>query len=172
MNHKKKKNFGFTLIELLVYLSLVTGILITATTFAWNIIGSRTKAFAVEEVEQNGRLIMERLTRDLHQAVKANEPQPGLGSDKLSLAMRDKAADPIVYYVKEGQLFISQADSQPQALSSKEVVISKLIFTNLSSANAKSRNIKISFVISHLNPSNRVEWSFTDTFTTAVELRD
>ena len=39
MKHKKTK--GFTLIELLIYIALVSGILIAATSFAWNIINSR-----------------------------------------------------------------------------------------------------------------------------------
>jgi prepilin-type N-terminal cleavage/methylation domain-containing protein len=171
-NNRHDKKAGFTLIELLVYLALVSGVLIVATTFAWEIINSRTKAFAVQEVEQNGRLIMERLIQETHQAVKIAEPQIGTESKQLILSMRDKQNDPISITLQEGQLFLSQADGKPQALSSKEVIVSRLSFFNASTSNDRSHNVIIKFTIDHMNPSNRQEWQASETFSTAVELRD
>jgi type II secretory pathway pseudopilin PulG len=167
-----KSGAGFTLIELLIYLTLVTGILISATTFAWNIINSRTKAFAIQEVEQNGRLIMERIIQEVHQAGKVNTPTGGNSSSKLSLAMRNTQQDPTMFLLNGTQLYLSHGVIAPVAISTDDVLVTSLIFRNLSNSSGTTRNIEIELVLEHRNPDHRQEWQARETFTTMVELRD
>ncbi|GEM_PF-1930298 len=173
MNYNSAKNRkGFTLIELVVYLALVSGILVTATSFAWNIINSRTKAFAVQEVAQNGRFISERLVQVVHQAMKIVEPQPGESSERLLLTMRESADDPTKFIFSDGRLFMARGDGEPLVMNSDQVFVKSLRFVNLSPSNAKSQNLKIIIELEHVNPENRQEWRAAEIFTTAVELRD
>ena len=173
MNYNSAKNRkGFTLIELVVYLALVSGILVTATSFAWNIINSRTKAFAVQEVAQNGRFISERLVQVVHQAMEITEPRPGESSERLLLTMRESADDPTEFIFSDGRLFMVRDGGEPLAMSSDQVFVKSLRFVNLSPSNAKSKNLKIMIELEHVNPENRQEWQAAETFITAVELRD
>lgn len=174
MNNKLKHRSikGFTLIELLVYLTLVSGILITATTFAWNIINSRTKAFAIQEVEQNGRLIMERIVQEIHQAQGVSTPAVGGKSDSLSLSMRTANQDPIVFSLHSGRLYLSRGVSAPVALSTNDIVVTSLVFHNIGTPDGTTSNIAIELVLGHRNPDRRQEWQADETFTAAVTLRD
>ena len=172
MSSKRQKTAGFTLIELLIYLSLVSGILIAATSFAWTIINSRTKAFAVQEVEQNGRFITERLTQAIRQAQDVTTPHTGEVSNSLSLIMRDSPLNPTEFTSQNNQVLFSQGGSPPVALNSSQVMVKNLDFYNLSTANGRSHHVRIVLELEHRNPDQRQEWQASDTFATTVELRD
>lgn len=172
-SHTLRHNtLGFTLIELLIYITLVSGILITATSFAWGVINSRTKTFAVQEVEGNGRFIMDRLTQEVHQARKVAEPLSGQESKQLIVAMRDTQFDPTIVVVENGQLFLAEGGKPKVALSSSQVTVTKLQFINMSTADNKTLNIKIVLGLEHRNPDHRQEWQASDVFETTVEIRD
>ena len=168
----RKKLFGFTLIEILIYITLVAGILITATSFAWNVINSRTKAFAVQEVEQNGRFIMEKIIQSVNQANDITAPAIGLTDSQLELAMKDVLEDPTVFTLDGNTLKMSQAGGLQIELNSSNALVTRLDFTNFSTANNKTKNIKVELTIEHINPENRQEWNYVDSFNTTIELRD
>ena len=168
----RKSGAGLTLIELLVYISLVVGILITATTFAWNIINSRTKAFAIQEVEQNGRFIMEKITQTTYSATDITSPTPGNSANQLELVLKDLTYDPTVFTVVNNTIQMSEGAGGFINLSSDRVRVTDLIFRNMSSANGKTKNVEVTFTLEHLNPDNRQEWQFSDNFKATIELRD
>lgn len=178
---KRKSGAGFTLIEVLVYLAIVSGVLIMASTFAWNVIGGKAKSQSVQEVEANGRLIMERLVKEIRQASDINASSSFntnlvLNSNlKLSLVMKDASLNPTEFFVVNSTLMINQGPGPSPikyALSSNQVKISDLTFQNLSTVNAKTKNIKINLIIDHFNPDNRPEYTATVSLETTVELRD
>jgi type II secretory pathway pseudopilin PulG len=174
MNNKypRQLRLGFTLIELMIYLALVSGVLVAVTTFAWNIINSRTKAFAVQEVEQNSRLIMEKIVREVQQAHRIITPDTGGSSDSLTLTMRDGQRDPVIFSWSDGHVYLSAGQAEPLVLSSDQVIVTALRFQNLSTPDGRGRNIAIVLEVQHLNPARRQEWQAQETLTTAVELRD
>jgi len=174
MNNKK----GATLIELIIYITIVTGILIMASTFAWNIINNKSKSQAVQEVQENGRFIMEKLTQEIRAAYNitsvTNTPP------KLTLSMKDTNLNPTiteVFYLQNNSLMFSQSNQTyctpavPCVLNSNQVKITNLNFTNLSSGN-KTQNIKINLTIEHINPNQRPEWQASVNLESTVELRD
>ena len=153
-------------------ITLVVGILVTATTFAWSIINSRTKAFAVQEVQQNGRFILEKITQAAHSARDITTPLIGSPGNSLELVMNDVVQDPIIFSVNGGMLSMSEGGAADRALHSNAVTISSISFTNMSLANGKSKNVKITITVENKNPENRIERAFSETFTTTIELRD
>jgi len=168
----KKQQSGFTLIEALVYIALVSGILIVATSFAWNIVNSRTVAFATQEVEQNGRFIMQKTSQIFKEANQINSPAIGASGNSVEIEM-DDAGTEIITITQNGTNIEYQYNSDPvMELNSDLVEISDLQFTNLSSNSGSTRNIGISFTLNHINPSNRQEWSYTQNYSTTIELRD
>lgn len=163
---------GFTLLELTIYITLVVGILVTATTFAWSIVNSRTKAFSVQEVQQNGRFIMEKITQAAHSASDITTPLIGIPGDSLELVMNDVAQDPIIFSVSGGILSMSEGGAAGIALHSNAVTVSNVSFTNMSLASGKSKNVQISLTVDNKNPESRTERDFSEIFTTTIELRD
>ncbi len=167
-----KSSKGFTLIEIMVYLALVSGILITATTFAWSVINSRTKAFTIQEVEQNGRYITQKIVGIIQEANSITLPTIGNTTGNLTLVMDDGGTENISINLN-GEILEWQQDVGPTILlNSDQVRVTKMEFTNLSSVNDRSRNIKLVMTVEHINPNNRNEWKYIETFETTVELRD
>ncbi len=169
---KNKLQKGFTLIEALVYIALVSGILLAATSFAWNIVNTRTSAFSAQEVEQNGRFIMLKISKIMKEANQINSPAIGLSADTVSVKM-DDAGTEIIMISQNGNNIEYQYNSDPVVeLNSDLVEISNLQFTNLSSPSGNTRNIGVSFTLSHVDPANRQEWSYVQDYSTTIELRD
>ncbi|MCH7492609.1 prepilin-type N-terminal cleavage/methylation domain-containing protein [Patescibacteria group bacterium] len=170
MNHKKPR--GFTLIEVMIYVVLVSGILIGATSFAISIINNRTKSFAIQEVEQNSRFMLEKITQVIRSARKITTPAIGVTDTTLVLEMSDGKKNPTIFALDGSSLSMTQGADPTLDLHSGNVEVSNLTFTNLSSPNDKTRNVFVSFTLSHRNPSGRQEWAFTDSFEMTIELRD
>lgn len=170
--NKRGGQGGFTLLELMLYITLVAGILITATSFAWTIINSRTKAFAVQEVEQNARLILETITQSAHAAQDITQPAAGAAGATLALTMRDPLSSPTTFTPAGTALTVSAGAGPAVALHSANVQVTSLQFSNLSDAAGTSKNVTVRVTLSHRNPDNRAEWHYERTYTTTIELRD
>lgn len=69
---------GFTLIELIIYIAIVAMVLVIASGFAWNIIEGKVKSTAYQEVQQNARFAMEKVSRELR-----------AGTDPVSININD-----------------------------------------------------------------------------------
>lgn len=169
---KIKQQQGFTLIETLVYLALVSGILLVATSFAWNIINSRTKAFSVQEVEQNGRFITQKISGAIKDANSIVFPLTGNTANSLDLEMNDGGTETISIDLNGDNLEWQQDAGPIISLNSNQVKITNMEFVNLSTVNNRSRNIKLLMTIEHVNPANRTEWQYVEDFETTIELRD
>lgn len=169
---KLKQQKGITMIETIVYLTLVSGILLAATSFAWNIINNRTKAFTTQEVEQNGRFIMQKMSQLFKEANQINIPAIGVTGNIIELELDDGGTE-VLTISQVGSNIVYQYNLDPSIeLNSELVEINNLEFTNFSTISGSSRNIGVSFEISHINPLNRPEWSYTQNYTTTIELRD
>lgn len=161
-----------TLIELAIYITLVAAVLVMATSFAWNIINSRTKAFAVQEVEQNGRYIIEKFSQAVRQANDITTPVISTSGTTLTLVMKSAPVNPTVLNVSGTQLMYKEGAGASVALNSAAVKVTSLSFTNISSANGKTKHVRLQFTLETVNPSGRNEWEYKNDFDTSVELLD
>ncbi|MDO8663474.1 MAG: prepilin-type N-terminal cleavage/methylation domain-containing protein [Candidatus Wildermuthbacteria bacterium] len=98
--HVKK---GFTLIELIIYIAIVAAVLTVSSSFAWNVIQGDTKTMAYREVQQNGRFVMEKITR----AIRSGQ-------------------NPSIFTVQNGIIYQSGA-----ALTTDQVRVTDLRFTSI-----------------------------------------
>ncbi|MFA6099215.1 MAG: prepilin-type N-terminal cleavage/methylation domain-containing protein [Patescibacteria group bacterium] len=167
-----KDNKGFTLIELLIYIALVAGILLTATSFAWNIINSRTKAFVIQEVSQNGRYTMNIIASQIRQASGISKPGVSGSENYLMLKMGDTGASVNDFRLFQDKLQFQENGGGYHDLTSDNVRVADLHFTNVSTVDGRTQNIKINLTLEHINPDNRPEWSYSDDFETTIELRN
>ena len=149
VSNRIKSNQGFTLIELLLYIGIVSVIIASVSVFLFIILQSDVKNQAITEVEQQGAQMMQRITHKIRNAESVNFPSPGQSSVNLSL--------------NTGNINISD-------FTFSEVVVSDLIFTNLSKDNTPGI-IRVQFTFDYNNPENRQEYDYSKTFYGSASLR-
>lgn len=151
------KNLGFTLIEFLIYVAVVALVLIFITGFLWDIILGNVKETSWQEVQQNSRFALTKISQETKKATGVNSPLPGNSANSLSLIMADPNLDPTVFDIADGKLRITQGTSGPYEITSDQVIVTNLSFTNLSYQDTPG-TIQIEMTTEHINPANRIEY--------------
>jgi len=160
---------GFTLIEFLIYIAIVSSILVLISGLLWNIVFGNIKETAYQEVQQNGRFALTKISQEIKKAIGINSPSPGNSANSISLVMANPNLNPTIFDLADGKLRISQGTNPPIELTTDEVIVSNLKFTNLS-YEATPGTIRIEMTISHLNPANRMEYQASIDLKTTVSL--
>lgn len=161
---------GFTLIELIIYVAIIGVILVLMTGFLWNVIFGNVKETAYQEVQQNARFALAKITQETKKATGINSPLPGDSpSNSLSLAMAASSLNPTVFDITGGKLIITQGASGPYELTSDQVIVSNLQFTNLSYPDTPG-TIRIEITIDHTNPGNRNEYEASVSLRSSISL--
>ena len=167
------KNQGFTLFELIIYIAIVGIILVAMTGFLWNVILGNMKETAHIEVQQNGRFAIIKMTQEIKKATGIISPlllPPPLNiSDTLSLTLAADHLNPTVFDVVGGKLRITQGGSSPYELTSDQVIVSSLQFTNLSYLDTPG-TIRIEMTIDHINPGARTEYEASSSLKSSITL--
>lgn len=152
------KNQGFTLIEFIIYTTIVGIMLVLMIGFLWNIILGSIKETAYQEVQQNSRFALIKITQEIKKATGINNPLPGdPPANSLSLSIADPNLDPTVFDILDGKLRITQGTLGSYELTSNQVQVRNLQFTNLSYADTPG-TIQTEIIIDHINPTDRVEY--------------
>lgn len=161
-------NNAFTLVELIIYTALVALTAIVIISFAWHIIASETKNELLQEVEQNLRFGLEKITRAIREADDASisdsifDVSPG----KLTLIYPGKeiifdiAAETIEVggqNVEIHKLRIKDGSEAFKELTSNKVDVTNFVLSNLTQG-SEPKNIKIQLTIKHVNPGQDSKW--------------
>ena len=166
-NSTPENGAGFTLIEFLIYVGIVATILVVMSGFFWNIIFGNIKETSYQEIQQNGRFALTKITQEIKKAIGINSPLPSFSSNTLSLAMAD--ASSTIFDLVDGRLRITQGSQGPFELTSDQVRVSNLLFTNLSYPNTPGA-IRMEMTIGYLNPSGLIEYQASIDLKTTVSL--
>jgi type II secretory pathway pseudopilin PulG len=169
------KQAGFTLIELLLYVAIVGTLLIAIISFTWNIVYGRVKSHVQQEVAQNMRLVAQRISDEVRNA----ETIYALTPTSLCLQSSDLARNPVRIYLQSNQIWIGwgggsttcATTTSSEPLTSSEVVATSLAFQNLSPVSLVSQHVRFAFTLESSNPSNRPEWSLSQSFASSAEVR-
>lgn len=148
---------GFTLVEILIYLLIFIFILVLATTFFWQILSLSIKENSYQEVQQNGSFAIMRLGQEIKKAESIISPSPGSTSSSLFLEMAEESLNPTVFDLFEGKLRITQGTSTPVFLTTDRVIVSNLIFTNLSYPGTPG-TLRVEMEVEHSNPIGKIEY--------------
>lgn len=148
---------SFTLVEFLIYIAILATILVSTIGFLWTMVLGNIKESSFQEVQQNGRFALTEIIRETRKATEIISPGPDdPPANSLSLAMADGSTTVIDTF--NGKLRITKAfPPLSYELTSDQVAISNLRFTNLSYPNTPG-TIQIETQIDHINPSNRMEY--------------
>ncbi|MBD3208669.1 MAG: hypothetical protein GF370_04435 [Candidatus Nealsonbacteria bacterium] len=148
MNKYFPNEKGVTLIELIIYISIVTVVLIVTIDFAWLIIFGQVESQTEREVQQNGNLAMEKITRLIRQSSGVNHPLLGEEDNYVSLAMESPESDPTIISLFQERIVLSQREGGPVFLTNNRVRIEDLVFHNLSYSETPG-TIKINIEVSN-----------------------
>lgn len=163
------RNQGFTLIEFIIYIGIIVGILVLITGFFWNIISGNIKETSYQEIQQNGRFALTKIIQETKKATGINDPSSGFSSDSLSLEVAKPDLNPTIFDLKNGKLRIKQGKSDPIELTSDRVIVTNLLFTNLSYEGTPG-TIRIEMTVEHLNPGGQIEYQASIDLKSTVSL--
>jgi len=164
------KSAGFTLVELLLYVAISGVILLVTTMFLQTLLESRIKNQTIAEVEQQGIQVMQIITQTVRNADVLNSPTIGASATSLSVNTYTAGNNPTVFDLSGGVIRIKEGAGSAIALTNARVTVSDLNFQNLSRSGTPG-TIRISFTLSHVNPSGRNEYAFSKVFTGSATLR-
>lgn len=161
---------GYTLIELLLYVVIV-GTLLTATSvfFALNA-STRAKTQVMNEVEQQGAYAVQYIARTIRNASAVSSPTIGTSSSSLTVTVPTAALSPTIFNVTGNTLQVKEGTAAAIPLTSSDVNVTNITFKNVSRSTT-TEAVQISLTLSHINPSSRTEYNYTETFTTTAAVR-
>lgn len=162
---------GFSLVEMILYVSISSILLLSLTGFLLFLFSSRVKNQSIADVNQEGVHVMQLMTQTIRNSRSITAPALGTTGGSLSLSVVDPLLSPTVFDVSSGTLRITEGSYAPISLTNSHVVVSSVTFQNVSSTSSTDRIIKIQFTISHVNPTNIQEYSFSQTFIGSATLR-
>ncbi len=164
---------GFTLIETIIYVAITGLVLAGFVVFAFSISGSRDKSYVISEVGANSRMALDVISQRIRNAKEVNvssifDSDPGV----LSLEMADPSKNPTIINLNQndGVLQIVEGTTAPAAVTSDEVKITNLVFNNLTSGSERE-NIRVILTVEFNNLSGDVDYNYSQSFQTAVSLR-
>jgi prepilin-type N-terminal cleavage/methylation domain-containing protein len=154
---------GFTLIEFIIYLAIVGVVLAVSGAIGFNVLSQRAAMTASEEVSQNARLAMEKISLAIRNAEAINTPVSGASSSVLSLRTDNPVTNPTTFSFSSGVLWLQLGDGTPTALTSSETEVVVFQAQNVSYPDTTG-TIKATLQLRAYNPEQRVEYEKEQTY--------
>jgi len=128
-----KHKAALTLVELILYFTILAVGLFVAMDFAIKIGSYYVLTSSMNEVQNSADYFGERLLYALTIATGVNEENCIFDSDngKLSLSANDAGVNPTVFFLQDGNIYVTQAGSSKLALNSSGVEVASLRFHRL-----------------------------------------
>ncbi|MBU0646245.1 type II secretion system GspH family protein [Patescibacteria group bacterium] len=174
----KHNQEGMTLVEILVVMFLFIFIATFSLNFLIMTVTGHAKAQANIEVQEHARLAMQRMVYEIRRA-QALEPSSAFDTnlalssvDTLALDMADADRDPTTFKVVNGILTLKQGADPAEELTSNDVEVTNLIFSDRSTANGRSHNLLINLTIKHHDPTGVDSLAVEYSLAASAELRD
>jgi len=145
----KMSNKGFSLIELIIYISLVSVILLSITSFSFTLLNARSRNEVIAEVEQQGVLAMQKITQTVRNAEDINS---------------------VVFDAANDALRITRNGGVPVDLTNSRVLVSDFSFDDLSRPGTPGL-VRVQFTVSHKNPGAKALFEYSKTFYGSASLR-
>jgi type II secretory pathway pseudopilin PulG len=139
-----KSNSGITIIEMTLYIGIVALISSSLVGLYIQIIQMKSKATAIQEVNESVRLAASRLDYEIRSAKSINS----VGSS-LSLSFADSSRNPTIFSLVNDRILLNVGVSTAY-ITSNLITITNFTLTNLSSGDSNSQNIRYSISGSYL----------------------
>lgn len=149
-----------TLLETLLYISIVSIILITISSLYYVLIETRLVNSVRFSVNQNAEYIQQIFASKIKES--NNSLNPVKGSDSTNLIISTDNGNYEFFLQNEG-IYIRQNTDEPLRLTSSNVRVTSLKFSNLGTAGA-SDSIKAQFTIRFNNLSGRDQFNYQEEY--------
>lgn len=160
---------GYTLIELLLYIAML-GILLPAVVgFMGVAVETRVKNQSITEVNEQGMATMDSITQTLRNASSITSPAAATSAASATVVVPTASLSPTTFDLSGSTLRVKEGSNTAVPLTSGDVQISNLTFTNLTRSGTTGA-LQVSFTISRVNNSGRNEYDYQKTFTSTAEL--
>jgi len=159
---------GFTLIEVLLYIAIIGMIIQGFIIFVLSIASTNSKTYVVQEVQANTRIALDMISQKIRAADDVITPSEGNSTSTLILDMPDPSPN-LTFSIIDGVLGIIEGVASSTPITSNEVNISILTFTNLAPVGEKD-NIKIEITAIYRTGESK-EFQYSQTLQTSVSLR-
>lgn len=125
---------GFSLLEYIIYIGLSSIILLGLVQGMLLMIEARDKLSSIQPTQDEMRFTARTITRVIRSAESLNASDSVFLSDVgvLSLKTRDPSTSPTVFSLQDGTVLVSIRNGSPLAITSPEIIVEQLRFTNLS----------------------------------------
>ena len=168
------KKYGFSLIELLIAMAIFSSLALVSVHLLWGTVSTRTKQSSIEEANDNLRLLVSNLTKEIQSAKSVSLDNCTLGichtlkiSGDICRTIRWNTYDPTDQYVEEA--VDSANPCQPpitnfSRISKKQIFIDTVDFSSPTGAGqAKIISIKISGLFKDNFGNHPIEYETTVT---------
>lgn len=149
---KNNASSGFTFIELILYVALIMIVFGSLNSFGLITVREQQKSSIISEVGASGRFISEKIKREIKNAKGINS----VTSSSINLQTFKTATDPTIIELVGGNIQIKLGAASAVVLNPIYTNVSNLSFTNLTSSDAKTKNIKYSFTIQSATNSSQI----------------
>jgi prepilin-type N-terminal cleavage/methylation domain-containing protein len=167
-------NQGFTLIETLIYIAIIGIVISSFVGFSVSVSDSRGKTYVVQEVQANMREALNTVLVALRESNDVNTAASTFGTDPgfLSLSMASSTVNPTTIGLDSdnGVMGIKRGSSATTSVTSSEVNITNLVFTNLTSSTTRE-NIRMEIKVEYNNTSTSSIYNYVQSATTSTSLR-
>lgn len=159
---------SFSLIEIIIYISLAVIILNIGVYFIWQVIESKMKVVAYQEVEKNINFVIEKISFEGKRAKSLGIPSfQGEETDELLLIKPNGQS--VRFYLSDEKIVIDN-NGQIIFLTTDKTEIKEMIFQNVSTAASGSFQVRLK--IAYKNPEHRVEREASMVAQKTINLRD
>jgi len=159
---------GLTLIEVLLYIAIIGIIIQGFITFILSITSANSKTYVIQEVQANTRMALDVISQKIRAADDVITPSEGNSTSTLVLDMPNSDLD-LTFSIINGVLDITEETASSTPITSNEINISSLTFTNLATAGEKD-NIKIEITAIYKTGESK-EFQYSQMLQTSVSLR-
>ncbi len=147
---------GVTLMEFLVYIAIISGVALAFVTFSLAILNTKSKTYVVQEVYANERIALDIMTRKIRAATSIMISSSTFDIDPGVLVFHTDASstDPTIIDLSadNGSLRITEGTSSPVLITSDQVYVTNLQFTNLT-ASSTYENVRIELTMAYASSS-------------------
>lgn len=170
INLFKKNKKGFSLVETIVYVAIFSIFIGGASSFLNIMSSTRLNNQMILEINDQGSKVMKTITQSIRNGSQVNSPTIGNTAFNLSIVTNAASTSPTVFSESGGVLYIKEGAGSDVALTNNKVIVSNLLFSNLSRADTPNI-IKISYTLTSINSTTSASGQYSFTFNGSSGLR-
>jgi type II secretory pathway pseudopilin PulG len=164
---------GFTLFETLIYIAIIGMVMVSFVSFSMSISDSRNETYTVSEVQANARLSISIINQKIRGAAGVVTARSIFDTDPgyLYLTVASSTLNPTIIGLNQddGILGIKEGSNATSSITSDEVKVTNLVFTNLTNL-ATVENIRTQITIGYISTSSP-QFNHSQSVQSATSLR-